>query len=274
LIAEKQDQIAKEIEEGIGASISVIPNRTGRRTGLRIWFSDLSATNGPVAELRPEGLKGYKVLLTFGRSSGLIINQIRAASLEDVILAKALIKSIGNDVELDINGQNDSDWAVCDGSFSIIATIRQRHAVDNEDTVISICREVIVPMLAAMAELIGYDEIINDSIDAASNLEGSISVSEVKRRERNPRNRLLCIRIHGNTCKICGLMPQMKYGSAGMILEVHHLQPLSSLTEPRAYNPTTDLIPLCPNCHRAVHTRRPIPLDLNEIRILMESACG
>jgi 5-methylcytosine-specific restriction protein A len=49
---------------------------------------------------------------------------------------------------------------------------------------------------------------------------------------------------------------------------VHHLEPVASLDVPRVYNPATDLIPLCPNCHRAVHSRAPVPYQPEELKRL------
>jgi 5-methylcytosine-specific restriction protein A len=123
--------------------------------------------------------------------------------------------------------------------------------------------------MAAMAELIGYDMLDERVADEAPAFEGAVLQSVVNRRERNPRNRLLCIRIHGEKCKSCGLDPKKKYGAAGSIIEVHHLEPLATLVEARPYDPRKDLVPLCPSCHRAAHTRRPIPFSLNELVELM-----
>ena len=130
------------------------------------------------------------------------------------------------------------------------------------------CREAIVPLMAAMAELIGYD-VIDEEDSEAHACEGAILVSTIRRRERNPRNRLLCIRLHGEKCACCGMEPRSVYGEAGGIIEVHHLEALSLLAAPRPYDPAIDLAPLCPNCHRAVHTRRPMPFSLAELRALM-----
>ena len=55
------------------------------------------------------------------------------------------------------------------------------------------------------------------------------------------------------------------YGEGVGVIEVHHLEPLALLVDPRAYNPETDLVPLCPNCHRAVHTQRPRPIELEAL---------
>jgi 5-methylcytosine-specific restriction protein A len=121
--------------------------------------------------------------------------------------------------------------------------------------------------MAAMAELIGYD-VIEEEHEEDHAIEGTVLVSTIKRRERNPRNRLLCIRLHGERCACCGLAPRTVYGDAGGIIEVHHLEALSLQEVPRPYDPAIDLAPLCPNCHRAVHTRRPIPLGLDELRAI------
>lgn len=270
MIAEKQGLIKKELEEGTGAEISVEAITTGLRAGLRIWFGDLDAKHGPVAEIKPYGLRGHQVSLVFGSFSGEIIEQIRRASPEDVLLARALIDSIRKDIELDIAGQNISDWSVTGGSFRMSAKIREQENPNSDTSIIATCKNVIVPMMAAMAELIGYD-VIGSEVEEIPAVEGAISQSIVNRRERNPRNRLLCIRIHGDKCFCCGLQPRQVYGEGGSIIEVHHLEPLSLLQSPRPYDPRTDLVPLCPNCHRAVHTRRPIPFSIEEVKSLMES---
>lgn len=274
MIAEKRELIQKELEEGTGAAISVTADRSGIRSSLRIWFTDLDDKHGPVAELRPYGLKGHLVELAFGNFSGGVIGQILEASPEDVQLARALVASIRADVTIEIPGQNLCEWSVMDGAFRMTAKIRDQERPHENSAVITTCRDVIVPMMAAMAELIGYDVIDERVDDEALNPEGAVLQSVVKRRERNPRNRLLCIRIHGEKCAVCGVEPTVKYGEAGSIIEVHHLEPVAMLEKPRPYDPRIDLLPLCPNCHRAVHTRRPFPFSIDELRALMEARIG
>lgn len=273
MIAAKKDLILRELEEGTGAAIAAAVDKSGRRSGLRIWFGDIDQKNGPVAELKPYGLKGHSVSLSFGSFSGEVIGQIRRASSEDVQLARALIASIRSDIAVDISGQDISDWTVTSGSFRMTARIRDQDHPHEDVAIIAICRDVIVPMMAAMAELIGYDVIEEEVDDEVPAFEGAILQSVVQRRERNPRNRLLCIRIHGERCVVCGLEPRRVYGEAGSIIEVHHLEPVASIVEPRPYDPCTDLVPLCPSCHRALHTRRPIPLSIEELKTL-RSGCN
>jgi 5-methylcytosine-specific restriction protein A len=270
MIAEKTELVLKELLEGTGAAFAASVRRGGLRDNLRIWFADLDERHGPVAELRPFGLKGHQVRLSLGNFAAGVIDQMRRASAEDAQLARALVASIHSSVKVEIYGQDAENWCVTDGSFHITATVRDLELPHTDMAVVTTCRNVIVPLMAAMAELIGYDVIEESDSHQAETFEGAVLRSLVMRRERNPRNRLLCIRIHGEKCKVCDLQPGLRYGSAGSIIEVHHLQPLASLDAPRTYDPRTDLVPLCPSCHRAAHTRRPIPYSLTELRDLME----
>ncbi len=271
MIAAKKDLILKALAEGTGAAIAASENRIGLRSGLRIWFDDLDERHGPVADLHPYGLKGHRVELRFGSFSGAVLNQIRNAAPEDIQLARALVASIRADIRVDVPGQSISEWTVTNGAFLMTAIIRDLDQPFEDAAVIATCHSVLVPMMAAMAELIGYDVIEAPIADEAPAFDGAILQSVVRRRERNPRNRLLCIRIHGEKCFVCGEAPLLKYGEAGSIIEVHHLEPVASLALPRPYDPRTDLVPLCPNCHRAAHTRRPLPFGMDELRAMMEA---
>ncbi len=265
MVADKVDLILAELNEGTGAAVAASVNQSGLRSALKIWFYDLDEKHGPVAVLRPYGLKGHQVELSFGNFSGQTIAQIKKASNDDKVLARALVASINNEIQLDFHGESKDSWEIRNGAFKITATIRNLENAQDDAAVVSTCRNVIVPIMAALAELIGYDEIVEVIEIEQPAFEGAILQSVITRRERNPRNRLLCIRLHGEQCLICGLVPNLKYGAAGSIIEVHHLEPLSLLKAPQTYNPETDLIPLCPSCHRALHTRRPVPLTPTEL---------
>ncbi|MCT2560072.1 HNH endonuclease [Tsuneonella sp. YG55] len=268
MLAEKQALIRREVEEGTGAAICLEEDRSGVQTAIRLWFADLERSHSPIVTLRPTGLRRFEAKLTFGNFAADTIRQMRQASAEEVQLARALVASAASSADLKIgNGQTIDDWMIDNGSFTIIAEKRGIESRFDDDSVAETCRELVIPVLAAMAELYGYDPLGEGApSDQEALTEGAVKLTVVRRRERNPRNRLLCLRIHGATCKICSLSPGQLYGDAGAIIEVHHLQPLSLSGEPRAYDPATDLIPLCPNCHRAVHTRRPVPWTPEELR--------
>ncbi|WP_171231011.1 HNH endonuclease [Ruegeria sp. HKCCA6707] len=274
MIIEKKRLIIDELEKGTGAVFDLEPDTSGIRSAMKVWFAELGKNGGPIASLKPYGLKGHKVTLSFGSFAGGLINQIQRASAEDIHLARALVDSIDGSCSLEIAGQERRNWCVADGSFLVEATVRDLNAPNSDAAVVKTCREIIIPLMAAMAELIGYDVIEEPDENDIALLEGAIKQSVVTRRERNPRSRLLCVRMHGYDCTACGKDPRSIYGSAGDIIEVHHLEPLSLLNEPKPYDPKTDLVPLCPSCHRAVHSRRPIPWSIEEIRNFLETQNG
>jgi 5-methylcytosine-specific restriction protein A len=84
--------------------------------------------------------------------------------------------------------------------------------------------------------------------------EGMRTTVAVNRAERSARARLACIAIHGTACAVCGMNFEDVYGLefAGLI-HVHHLAPLGGTSDVALVNPETDLRPVCPNCHAAIH---------------------
>lgn len=270
MLAQKKALILREVTEGTGARIRLDEDNSGLQSGLVLSFLDLKRSHSPAVALRPKALRGYVAELTFGNFASDTLKQMQSASSEELQLARALVASVASDeaVSVSISGDQDlGSWELTDGKFTITAEKRRLENRFDDDTVAATCRELVTPLLAAMAELYGYDPIEAPELPGeADAMEGAVSVRQVRRRERNPRNRLLCLRIHGERCGICSSEPRSIYGDSGSIIEVHHLQPLSDSDEPRAYDPARDLIPLCPNCHRAVHTRRPVPWSPGELR--------
>jgi 5-methylcytosine-specific restriction endonuclease McrA len=90
--------------------------------------------------------------------------------------------------------------------------------------------------------------------------------------ERNPQLRLAAIRIHGLTCAVCGFDYEKAYGRRGKgYIEVHHLKPVSSLSQPEGVDPKRDMAVLCSNCHRMIHRRKDDILSLNQLREAMKN---
>jgi 5-methylcytosine-specific restriction protein A len=273
VLADQQALIRREVEDGTGAVIGLEVAKSGVQQGLKLWFDDLGRGRSPIVELRPKGLSRYEAELTFGNFAAETVQQMMHAADEEKQLARALIRSVATDADVTCGGQSLDDWELQGPDFTIVAERKGLHDRFSEEALTDTCRKVVIPMLAAMAELYGYDPVEEPSAAGAESLmEGAVRLSQVKRRERNPRSRLLCLRIHGNHCAVCGADPSAVYGEAGNVIEVHHIQPLSQNDGPRPYNPETDLIPLCPTCHRAAHTRRPVPWSPDELRNLLKSS--
>lgn len=88
-------------------------------------------------------------------------------------------------------------------------------------------------------------------------LEGTKSTVTVNSYERNPEAREKCIQHHGCYCAVCGFDFEKYYGVLGAnYIHVHHLIPLNEIKQEYSVNPTTDLIPVCPNCHAMIHRGR------------------
>jgi len=102
--------------------------------------------------------------------------------------------------------------------------------------------------------LAGVDPTIDDNKDDFEYTEGEIRETIRSYRSRSPDARTACIAEHGFLCLICGFDFAKMYGDTCKdFIEVHHIQPLSETQGPQLVNPKDDLIPICPNCHRAIH---------------------
>lgn len=102
--------------------------------------------------------------------------------------------------------------------------------------------------------------------------EGASASVVLDRYERNPEARARCLEVYGYRCAICGFDFGDVYGDAcaGMI-EVHHIEPLSSIGEEHIVDPVKDLIPVCPNCHWVLHADPHRVRDPEEVRRMLGS---
>lgn len=260
---ERTETLRTVLERGTGAEVSVRTDVSHGRTGLTAWFADLGAGGGPVVALHPSGLRRHRVSVRFGKFARPCMDQMAAAPPERLTTARALLAHAAAPGECAISPDQSPDgWGITGPDFRVEILVRNIDAYLSEDAVVHTAETVMVPLMAALAELIGYQDAEPEEYDE----EGRVTETVVRRRERSARNRLLCLSIHGHRCAACGLVPETVYGDAGSIIEVHHLEPVSMLAEPRPYDPAVDLVPLCPNCHRAIHTRRPAPWSIEELR--------
>jgi predicted HNH restriction endonuclease len=92
--------------------------------------------------------------------------------------------------------------------------------------------------------------------EVLSALEGTLG-SAGKRRKRASWLKKKAAEIYGKSCLCCGFNSERRYaGIKKEIIDFHHVYPLGAQVGPVKVR-AIDLIPLCPNCHRAVHTRVP-----------------
>lgn len=100
--------------------------------------------------------------------------------------------------------------------------------------------------------------------------EGALTEVTLDRYERSRTAREACLAAHGTTCVICGFDFAKTYGPdfAG-IIQVHHIVPLHERSGEHVVDPVRDLIPVCPNCHVALHSRPGGTYLPDELRELM-----
>lgn len=97
------------------------------------------------------------------------------------------------------------------------------------------------------------DEINNEDVFR----EGQIKQSFVNKYERNNRARQRCLEAHGYNCKVCDFNFEDVFGVIGKeFIHVHHVKPISEIKSEYVIDPINDLIPVCPNCHAMLHSKK------------------
>ena len=100
-----------------------------------------------------------------------------------------------------------------------------------------------------------FEAKIKDMV-AVEYVEGSKKIVYTTKYERNPQARAACLAYYGYACKICGMNFGDTYGpDFKEIIEVHHIVPISEIGKDYVVDPIKDLIPICPNCHAAIHSK-------------------
>lgn len=99
------------------------------------------------------------------------------------------------------------------------------------------------------------EEMADAPITLLNGMEGAEREEVYQRYERDRNLREACIAHFGATCQACGFNFGRVYGDLGEgFIEVHHLRPIATWQgEEHNVDPTTDLVPLCANCHRMIH---------------------
>ena len=86
------------------------------------------------------------------------------------------------------------------------------------------------------------------------------------RYERNPQARKVCLANYGFSCRVCNFNFEDTFGDIGReYIHVHHINPISEVGQEYEVDPIKDLIPVCPNCHAMIHSKRPA-LTIEEVK--------
>lgn len=143
---------------------------------------------------------------------------------------------------------------------------------DSYEVLSGLVVEYLEELNSSLIKTVGDDVDSEKSEEDEYHKEGATTYFNGKRYERNPKNRAKAIEIHGLNCKGCGFNFEKVYGERGKdFIEIHHVNPLSTIQEEVAINPETDLIPVCSNCHRMIHRKKDEVLTIEELRELMKN---
>jgi predicted HNH restriction endonuclease len=114
-------------------------------------------------------------------------------------------------------------------------------------------------LLPLLKEISFDDETFPEEvIDAQIYYEGATKHITVNVYERSAKARKACIEHYGVNCFVCGFNFKSAYGDDGYgFIHVHHLKPLSEVSEEYRLDPVRDMRPVCPNCHAMIHRRIP-----------------
>lgn len=121
----------------------------------------------------------------------------------------------------------------------------------------------------ASARFVGEFQEHEELSESEKYVEGSVKQILVNQYERDPLARAKCLEHHGSQCIICGFDFGEHYGgSVEGFIHVHHIRPLADIGKEYQVNPITDLIPVCPNCHAVIHSKK-VALLPNEVKDLL-----
>jgi len=91
------------------------------------------------------------------------------------------------------------------------------------------------------------------------------------RYERNPEARKRCLTHYGYSCKVCSFNFENHFGEIGKgFIHVHHINQISEIGREYDIDPIKDLIPVCPNCHSMIHSKRPA-FAIDEINVIRKN---
>ncbi len=117
-----------------------------------------------------------------------------------------------------------------------------------------------------------FEQTLKDRMEAEKLTEGQKMQTTLDQYERNPKAREECLASHGTVCKVCGFDFGKTFGPefAGKI-EVHHIVPISEIGKEYIVDPIRDLVPVCPNCHMALHSKKDGVYTIEELRAIRQS---
>ena len=262
----------------IASSLSVLTGLgigcSQTNSGVLVFFADseIEQKDSVGIQIELKGLRRHQFSLVYGKSAGLLRQQIKNANRSQVEISNKLADTVFRDVDIRLDVE-ELFANICANSPSTSALLSRVNIEDHgsEGEWRKSLNRVVTPLLLALAELIGFEDDLEAIGEGQGDSEGAEYLRQSVARERSSRNRQRCITLRGATCEVCGWDSKKVYGLDFEIIDVHHTEPLSSFEGSKVFNPLTDLVPLCPNCHRAAHKKSP-PYSVEELKMFVNGS--
>lgn len=253
----------------------VVQTANGARHGVRA--TDISEPNG-FAVLVSTGWKSLEADFFPDTYAGELVRamgQKAPVSNQPFVSLAQSFESIGNRIIVRVNGSVVSlenglpppPW----GKFELNIRRLTDAASGDDESLQAEAENISAACLALVFVLLPLeeDESTSQPLFETGLPEGACSAVVVNRYERSPANRAACIAAHGSRCKVCGFDFGAVYGPlAHGYIEVHHRVPVSKMGGSYQLDPVKDLMPICANCHAAVHRVDP-PMEPEALATLL-----
>jgi 5-methylcytosine-specific restriction protein A len=163
--------------------------------------------------------------------------------------------------------------ALAEKPFILLAALQREYGEFNwtpQASGITVPQEIASKIVSGITQATTLVPV--DENELATYAEGKTKVITLTTYERNPRARQACLNHHGFSCSVCGFNFGAVFGAVGeSYIEVHHLRQIADRGEEHQVDPINDLRPVCANCHRMLHRRRP-PYGIEDIKKLVMAA--
>jgi hypothetical protein len=265
--------VARLVSDALGLRVKT--RRTGNGSEIGIRVAGLDRPNGFEVLLRVQLESVYSELAFDNLARPLVelIDQASDSSWDQFDSQLDALLAAGVRVNVLVNGsdyERSSYPSVSDISFSA----RQVNWVGS---LVASAASLASSLLALALSLIPLKETPlaaseADTSDAGSDayaMEGRKYQGIYTRYERSRSNRAIAIVVHGTKCAVCQFNFEIAFGDIGAgYVEIHHKTPVHLMLEERVVDPVEELVPLCSNCHRMVHTQDP-PIPISDLRDLV-----
>lgn len=261
----------------LGLTGCIVSTKDGNRQGIRA--TDIPSPNGFMIQVST-GWKSVEADFVPDTYAGNLIrgmgDSLAQAGRVFASLADAF-EEMGNHIQLRVNGSVVSTMSALPpapwSKFELNIRRLTNAAAEGEEALENSIEEIAAVCLALVLTLLPLEEdnAVAMPLFESGLPEGACTQVTVNRYERSPVNRAACIAAHGSVCKVCRFDFGKVYGPIGHgYIEVHHRVLVSQMGSGYVVDPIRDLVPLCSNCHSAVHRLDP-PLEPEAlIKVLKE----